>query len=206
MSQARDLLSLLLATAPPPQIPGISQAPAQPKQPSTLNASVVSKPSPIQSVQAFNTQLVVGGKDLALRKAADLLKAAASSVEKSRGLSERYWFDALKIRRGNWGLIPAPLPFGTATGRGADKTSKDFLVSFSLEECEFCECSYGHSADVRSSTYRVPETRHRSHTNIRQQAGHPGISSEAIHTLASLHHPHCGRLASSNKKHPAALR
>ena len=135
MSQARDLLSLLLATTPPPQIPGISQPPPPSTQPAKLTASVVSKPPPIQSLHAFNAQLVVGGKDLALRKAADLLKNAASSVEKSRTLSERYWLDALKIRRGNWGLIPAPLPFGTATGRGADKTSKDFLVSFSLEEC-----------------------------------------------------------------------
>lgn len=135
MCQARDLLSLLSATAPPPQIPGIPQAPA-PTQPQNLNASIVSKPPPIQSVQAFDTQLVVGSKDLALRKAADLLKTAAGSVEKSRSLSERYWLDALKIRRGNWGLVPAPLPFGTSTGRSADKTSKDFLVSFSLEECE----------------------------------------------------------------------
>ena len=103
---------------------------------STPPGRVVSKPPPIQSVQAFNAQLVVGGKDLALRKAADLLKAAAGSVEKSCALSERYWVDALKIRRGNWGLIPAPLPFGTAMGRGADKTSKDFLVAFSLEECK----------------------------------------------------------------------
>ena len=129
MCQARDLLSLLLATAPPPQIPGITQAPAAPQGPSTLNASLVSKPPPIQSVQAFNAQLVVGGKDLALRKAADLLKAAAGSVEKSCSLGERYWVDALKIRRGNWGLIPAPLPLGSATVRGADKTSKDFLMT-----------------------------------------------------------------------------
>ena len=88
-------------------------------------------------MQAYNAQVVIGGKDLSLRKAADLLKSAAASVEKSRSLSERYWLDALRIRRGNWGLVPAPLPFGTATGRSADKTSKDFLVSFSLEECEF---------------------------------------------------------------------
>lgn len=136
MTQARDLLSLLLSTSSLPQIPGISLPPSQPTQPALLNASIVSKPPPIQSVQAFNTQLVIGGKDLALRKAADLLKSAATGVEKSRNLSEQYWLDALKIRRGNWGLIPAPLPFGASIGRGADKTTKDFLVSFSLEECE----------------------------------------------------------------------
>lgn len=138
MSQARDLLSLLLSTPNnQPQIPGLygSQQNATPAQPSTLKATTVTKPPPIQSVQAFNTQLVIGSKDLALRKAADLLKTAAESVEKTRARSERYWLDALKIRRGNWGLIPAPLPLGSATGRGADKTSKDFLVSFSLEEC-----------------------------------------------------------------------
>lgn len=137
MSQARDLLSLLLPTPSQPQIPGIT-APltVAPAQASNLKATSVTKPPPIQSVQTFNTQLVVGGKDLALRKAADLLKLAAENVEKSRARSERYWVDALKMRRGNWGLIPAPLPLGSATGRGADKTSKDFLVSFSLEECK----------------------------------------------------------------------
>lgn len=139
MTQARDLLSLLLSTPSHPQIPGIFQ-PQQnstPAQPSTLKAASVTKPPPIQSLQTFNTQLVIGGKDLALRKAADLLKLAAGNVERTRTRSERYWLDALKIRRGNWGLIPAPLPLGSATGRGAEKTSKDFLVSFSLEQCAF---------------------------------------------------------------------
>ncbi|KAI0692568.1 subunit 17 of mediator complex-domain-containing protein [Cytidiella melzeri] len=136
MTQARDLLSLLLSTPSQPQIPGIfqQQQNSTPAQPSTLKAAIVTKPPPIQSLHAFNTQLVIGGKDLALRKAADLLKLAAENVERSRARSERYWLDALKIRRGNWGLIPAPLPLGSATGRGADKTSKDLLVSFSLEQ------------------------------------------------------------------------
>lgn len=138
MSQARDLLALLLSTPSQPQIPGITVPINAPTlaQSSTLKAASVTKPPPIHSVQTFNTQLVIGGKDLALRKAADLLKLAAENVEKSRARSERYWVDALKMRRGNWGLIPAPLPLGSATGRGTDKTSKDFLASFSLEECK----------------------------------------------------------------------
>jgi mediator of RNA polymerase II transcription subunit 17, fungi type len=168
MSQARDLLSLLLATAPPAQIPGISQASAPPTQSSTLNASIVSKPPPIQSVEAFNAQLVVGGKDLALRKAADLLKIAAGSVEKGRTLSERYWLDALKIRRGNWGLIPAPLPFGTATGRSAEKTSKDFLVSFSLEECMSSEHHQSIGYSFFSSSCGVPQACDWSYTHFRR--------------------------------------
>lgn len=137
MTQARDMLSMLLGESSVPQIPGISLPPSQPAQPALLSTSLTTKPPPIQSVQAFNTQFVIGGKDLALRKAADLLKSAAASVEKSQNLSEQYWLDALMIRRGNWGLIPAPLPFGASGGRGADKTTKDFLVSFSLEECEY---------------------------------------------------------------------
>jgi len=96
---------------------------------------MVMKPPPIPSVQAFNAQLVVGGKDEALRKAADIFKSAAESMERGRVRGDKYWVDALKIRRANWGLIPAPLPFGSATGKGADKTSKDFLISFGLEEC-----------------------------------------------------------------------
>lgn len=98
-------------------------------------ATVVTKPPFITSVQAFNAQLTIGGKDEALRHAASLFKSSAESMERTRLAGERYWVDALRIRRNNWGLVPAPLPPGSATGKGADKTSKDFLVSFGLEEC-----------------------------------------------------------------------
>lgn len=111
-----------------------SSQPAPPPPPSNLTATVVTKPPPILSVRAFNAQLAVGGKDRALRRASDLFKSAAENMEAGRTRSERHWLDALRIRRGNWGLVPAPLPLGSATGKGADKTSKDFLVSFGLEE------------------------------------------------------------------------
>ncbi|KAJ7754261.1 subunit 17 of mediator complex-domain-containing protein [Mycena maculata] len=127
MTHAKELLSLLLASAP--NAPGASAA-----EPSTLSATTVTKPAPIVSVQAFNAQLTIGGKDEALRKAAGVFKSAAESMERARVRGEHYWVDALKIRRANWGLIPAPLPFGSPTGKGADKTSKDFLISYGLEE------------------------------------------------------------------------
>ncbi|RDB22683.1 Mediator of RNA polymerase II transcription subunit 17 [Hypsizygus marmoreus] len=127
MSHARDLLTSLLAS-PQPQ-PSAAQA-----SQSNLSATVVSKPPPIISVQAFNSQLTIGSKDEALRKAAHIFKSAADSMERGRIQGEKYWIDALKVRRANWGLIPAPLPFGAPTGKGADKTSKDFLISYGLEE------------------------------------------------------------------------
>lgn len=127
MCQAKDLLTLLLSLSLPNHPSTLP--------PNPLAATVVSKPAPIVSVQAFNAQLTIGGKDKALRSAADLFKTAAEQMEESRVSGEKYWVDALKIRRGNWGLIPAPLPLGSATGKGADKTSKDFLISFGLEEC-----------------------------------------------------------------------
>ncbi|KAI0638177.1 subunit 17 of mediator complex-domain-containing protein [Trametes polyzona] len=126
MCQARDLLTLLLSASLPSQPSSLPPAP--------LAATVVNKPPPILSVRAFDAQLTIGGKDRALRSAADLFKGAAEKIEESRVAGEKYWLDALKIRRGNWGLIPAPLPPGAATGKGADKTSKDFLISFGLEE------------------------------------------------------------------------
>ncbi|TFK89819.1 hypothetical protein K466DRAFT_597460 [Polyporus arcularius HHB13444] len=126
MTQARDLLTLLLSSS-------LSTQPST-LPPSPLAATVVTKPPPIISLQAFNAQLTIGGKDKALRSAADLFKSAADQMEQSRVSGEKYWVDALKIRRGNWGLIPAPLPLGSATGKGADKTSKDFLISYGLEE------------------------------------------------------------------------
>ncbi|KAG2077367.1 hypothetical protein BDR04DRAFT_1132147 [Suillus decipiens] len=150
MTHARELLSLLLAS-PAPTDP--SPAPSLP--PSTLTASIVTKPSPIPSVEAFNAQLTIGGKDEALRKASNIFKTAANNLERSRLRGQRYWVDALKIRRANWGLVPAPLPFGAPTGKGADKTSKDFFVSFGLEEspAHFRRRAVGHMATYETSSH-----------------------------------------------------
>lgn len=133
MSHARDLLSSLLATKPPSHnriLPAAEVAPPS----SHISATVVNKPPPILSVQTFNAQLSIGGKDEALRKAADIFKAASGNMESARQQGEKYWLDALKIRRGNWRLVPAPLPFASSIAKGADKTAKDFLIVYGLEE------------------------------------------------------------------------
>ncbi|KAF9268018.1 hypothetical protein L218DRAFT_940755 [Marasmius fiardii PR-910] len=136
MSHARDLLSLLLSSASSGSnpMPPTSAADLQNQNLNTLSATIVDKPPAITPLQAFNAQLAIGGKDEALRKAAGLFKAAAERMERGRLRSEHYWVDALKIRRANWGLIPAPLPLGAPTGKGADKTTKDFMISYGLEE------------------------------------------------------------------------
>lgn len=126
MSQARDLLASL---QPSSQTGPVQTDPSA----SLLSATTVTKPAPIISVQAFNAQLAVGGKDEALRTASNLFKAAAESMGRGRERGEKYWVDALRARRANWGLSPAPLPPGSATGKGADKTSKDFMISYGLE-------------------------------------------------------------------------
>lgn len=147
MSQARDLLSVLLSAsaqtpagldvttlaAKPTAIPAAPAHPTLP--PGILTASLVSPPAPILSVQAFNAQLQTGSKDDALRKASEVLRVAAEGIERSSTRGESYWADALRTRRANWGLITAPLPLGAPTGKGADKTSKDFFVSYGLEQC-----------------------------------------------------------------------
>ncbi|KAF7352747.1 Mediator of RNA polymerase II transcription subunit 17 [Mycena venus] len=146
MTHAKELLSMLLASAQQSAVP--LPAPA-----AALSATTVTKPAPIVSVQAFNAQLTLGGKDEALRKAAGVFKTAAESIERARVRGERYWVDALKIRRANWGLIPAPLPFGAPTGKGADKTSKDFLISYGLEESP---AIFRRRAVGRMPTYEAP--------------------------------------------------
>jgi mediator of RNA polymerase II transcription subunit 17 len=121
VSQPQAHLPSQLQSLPPPNV--------------NFSATLVTPQPSITSVQTFNVQLAIGGKDEALRHAAGLFKASAKSIERTRLAGEKYWVDALKIRRNNWGLVPAPLPPGSATGKGADKTSKDFLISFGLEEC-----------------------------------------------------------------------
>ena len=133
MSLAKDVISLY---ASPTAVP--SAVPALPHD--TLASSSIAKPPPIPSVQSFDARLVAGGKDETLRKASDLFKSAAVAVERGHGVGAQYWMDALKIRRRNWGLTPAPLPLGAPTGRGADRTTKDFLISFGLSECLCFAC------------------------------------------------------------------
>ena len=145
MSQARDLLSSLSSTpsAPsgsselnlPAALPNIASGSTV--TPGLLSASVITATPPILSVQAFDAQLSTSGKDNALRRASDVLRVAADSIERSAARSEKYWMDALRLRKSNWGLVTAPLPMGAPTGKGADKTSKDFFVCYGLESCEF---------------------------------------------------------------------
>ncbi|KAF8505758.1 subunit 17 of mediator complex-domain-containing protein [Russula emetica] len=137
MTLAKDVLSLFAASTAPASLPSVLHADSSsvPVPPNDLLASSsVSQPPSIASVQSFNARLVAGGKDEALRKASELFKSATIAVERGHDFGARYWIDALKIRRRNWGLTPAPLPFGMPTGRGADRTTKDFLISFGLSE------------------------------------------------------------------------
>ncbi|KAJ7068332.1 subunit 17 of mediator complex-domain-containing protein [Mycena amicta] len=160
MTLARDLLDTLLNTSSSNLsttaaiLAGMGAVPAAPPPSSPkLSATTVSKPPSIISVQAFDAQLTIGGKDEALRRAASVFKTAAASMERARVRGERYWVNALKIRRANWGLSPAPLPFGAPTGKGADKTSKDFLISYGLEESSFL---FRRRAVGRMPTYEQP--------------------------------------------------
>ncbi|KAI0750794.1 subunit 17 of mediator complex-domain-containing protein [Daedaleopsis nitida] len=178
MCQARDLLTLLLSASLPSQPSTLPPAP--------LAATVVTKLSPIVSVQAFNAQLTIGGKDRALRTAADLFKGAAEKMEESRLSGEKYWVDALKIRRGNWGLIPAPLPLGSATGKGADKTSKDFLISFGLEESPtlFRRRAIGRMSTLDGSSLEFP-LRQRTRLRVSISRTTPYGIRQTTHSLLS---------------------
>ena len=188
---------MLLATAGPSTTPSVTQLLSQstlsssqsappPPPPHNLTATVVTKPPPILSVRAFNTQLVVGGKDRALRRAADLFKAAAENMEAGRARSERYWLDALRIRRGNWGLVPAPLPPGSATGKGADKTSKDFLVSFGLEEGMCIRHRAGAMLTFPPSARGLPASSHWSHADTGHGPEQNRVPLTTKHPTASV--------------------
>lgn len=185
MTHARELLSLLLASSTPTDPSPVPSLPS-----STLTASIVTKPSPIPSVDAFNAQLTVGGKDEALRKASSIFKAAANNLERSRLRGQRYWVDALKIRRANWGLVPAPLPYGAPTGKGADKTSKDFFVSFGLEEspAHFRRRAVGHMATYETSSH-VLVFPHRQRVRLQVSlilTDSSGLSRTASNSMTSL--------------------
>jgi mediator of RNA polymerase II transcription subunit 17 len=128
---------------PPALTAQLAPSPATTLPSHAIAAAVVTQPEPIPSVRAFNAQLVVGGKDESLRSAAGVLRSAADALNKGQQARERYWVDALKLRRSNWALLPAPLAPGSALGvRGAERLATDFLISFGLEECT-CRSTFG---------------------------------------------------------------
>ncbi|KAH0840134.1 subunit 17 of mediator complex-domain-containing protein [Lanmaoa asiatica] len=188
MTQARDLLCFLLLSPTPNQSSPVPSLPS-----ASLTASMVSKPAAISSVDAFNAQLTIGGKDEALRKAADVFKQAASRLERSRLHSEKYWVDALKIRKANWSLVPAPLPVWALSGKGADRTSKDFLVSFGLEESpkHFRRKAVAHLSthETETNTLMFP---HRQLARLRISLAiedSTGVTHTAHNSVELLEHP-----------------
>ncbi|KZV82752.1 hypothetical protein EXIGLDRAFT_684588 [Exidia glandulosa HHB12029] len=135
MSLARDLLALVSSATPSGPLAPLAQPSPMPNLPAgTLTGSTVSNPPPLPSVAQFNAQLTLGAKDKALRQASDVLRNAADTMERTRKRDESYWVDALTARAANWSLVPAPLPPGAPTGKNADKTARDFIISFGLEE------------------------------------------------------------------------
>jgi len=146
MSHARDLLTLLLSSSKPTgtelslanltgRLSGQQQNPFPNLPNAPLSSSIVSKPTAIPSVSAFNDQLALGSKDASLRKAAQLLAEAAEATSRSEENSRGYWGNAQEIRAANWGLLPAPLPYGGLQhqSKGSERSTKDCLISFGLE-------------------------------------------------------------------------
>ncbi|GJJ07541.1 hypothetical protein Clacol_001743 [Clathrus columnatus] len=128
ISFARDLLAVVLSS------PDQKYPEDIPKD--AFSTTTVTKPSDIPSLQAFNSQLILGSKDEALRKAAASFKTASDSLERMRSRGVKYWSDALYTRSANWGLVSSPLPVGSQTAKGAEKSARDFWISFGLAECE----------------------------------------------------------------------
>lgn len=130
---SRDTLGVYLKTAFPTAPPEGTTEDLKTLPPKAIASTIVTKPPQITSMQAFNAQLAVGGKDEALRKSAAAFKAASVSMRRALASGKRYWTDALKARNANWALLTAPLPYGVMTRRSADNNAMDVCISYALE-------------------------------------------------------------------------
>ncbi|KAG8801685.1 hypothetical protein FRC16_011321 [Serendipita sp. 398] len=130
---SRDVLGVYLKTALP-DVPSEGITPELNILPSNALASTTVTKHPVSaSVQAFNAQLAVGGKDEALRKSAAAFKTAAVSMRRALASGERYWTDAIKARNTNWSIMPAPLQYDRMTRRSTDTNAMDVCISYGLE-------------------------------------------------------------------------
>ncbi|KDQ12733.1 hypothetical protein BOTBODRAFT_34193 [Botryobasidium botryosum FD-172 SS1] len=147
ISQALEIVELLLSTKQS-AASGITAAtattataaaaepPAPPIiPPSALTTTHITPAPPRSSIRARDAQLIVGTKDDTLRNAASIFSRAAQRIGRAVEDGEEYWRDAVRLRAGNWGMVPRPLPPSHIPVRkGTDNPARDFLVSFGLEE------------------------------------------------------------------------
>jgi mediator of RNA polymerase II transcription subunit 17, fungi type len=133
---SREVMGVYLRTATPGIPEGISPE-LLGLPPKALASTTVTKPPPLPSVQAFNSQLTVGGKDEAIRKSAAAFKSASTSMRRALASGERYWKDALRARNANWAILAAPQPFGAMTRRATDNNAIDICISYGLEHGEY---------------------------------------------------------------------
>jgi mediator of RNA polymerase II transcription subunit 17 len=133
---SRDVLGVYLKAAMPTTAPEGITPELNSLPPQALASTTITKPASIASIQAFNTQIAVGGKDEALRKSAAAFKTASVSMRRALASGERYWTDALEARNANWVLTTAPLPFGAMTRRLNDNNAMDIRISYGLENCK----------------------------------------------------------------------
>lgn len=185
MTLARDLLTLLASSSTPAEPSPLPNLPS-----GTLTGSIVSRPPPLPSVALFNSQLTLGAKDKALRQASDVLRSAAESMERTRQRDETYWINALTARTANWSLVPAPLPPGAPIGKNADRTARDFAISFGLEESpyEFKQraLAYLSAADQESSQVVF---QHRQKLRLRISLTRPNSDGTKSVSYNTLHPP-----------------
>ncbi|CAG7848686.1 SubName: Full=Uncharacterized protein {ECO:0000313/EMBL:CCA73949.1} [Serendipita indica DSM 11827] len=130
---SRDALGVYLQSASPNAptegiTPELNTLP-----PKAIASTIITKNPPLPSIQAFNAQLAVGGKDEALRKSAAAFKTAALSMRRALASGERYWTDALRARNANWPIIAAPLIYNRMTRRSGDTNTMDVCISHGLE-------------------------------------------------------------------------
>ncbi|KAG9015448.1 hypothetical protein FRB94_000052 [Tulasnella sp. JGI-2019a] len=133
-----SLLQFLFTTPDPTYVPHPEVIP-----PGFLSTTDVvpfssSLPASLPSVQALNSQLIIGTKDQTLRRASNIFQEAAIRAEKIVEQNTRYWETAVELRRSNWPLVAAPLrDHSNMVGhRGAfigEAYTRDFRVSYGLE-------------------------------------------------------------------------
>ncbi|KAG8959702.1 hypothetical protein FRC03_007619 [Tulasnella sp. 419] len=136
MVGAIELVDLLFSSADPDHPVNDLFSPGSLGTSSAI-ATSPSRPFSLPSVQALTSQVVVGTKDQTLRRAADVFQAAAHRTAAIAQKGDSYWKDAVRLRTGNWPLVPAPLReslMGQVLTKGTDTTAKDFWVSYGLEQ------------------------------------------------------------------------
>lgn len=105
--------------------------------PISMSLSTMASPEQKISIRSTNVRVTLGVKDSAIETATTVLSRASSDISSFVIRDQHRWEQAIRARRAHWSMVPQHQALTPHFRRDESAIPRNFLISFSLEECLF---------------------------------------------------------------------